>query len=62
MKRYKVQIITQFIHEDVLSIVASSEKDLQRRLADMVEAKRLREGAEDGDILGIEILSTTFTH
>jgi len=62
MKRYKVQIITQFIHEDVLSIVASSEKDLQRRLADMVEARRLREGAEDGDILGIEILSTTFTH
>lgn len=62
MKRYKVQIITQFIHEDVLSIVASSEKDLQKRIADMVESKRLREGAEDGDILGIEILETTFTH
>ena len=62
MRKFGVQVIHLYTFESELILNAANEKDLEAKVKDIVDSKRRRMTADDGELIAVEVLEEIVQH
>ena len=62
MRKFRVQVIHLYTFESELILNAANEKDLEAKVKDIVDSKRRRMTADDGELIAVEVLEEIVQH